>query len=381
MAEIYENELTDILLQEDGNTIKQVEEYLKKALTENNEEKIKELQMVSENFLSQTKELWDNIKKINMMENSYASMIAEASKAEDKDIIREYRKKDREQVKNTIITKANFETFYKEIISYQNKLRKIIYNNEDMEIKVAYAYFNGEFMEVKEIADPTKYLKMEYGSKGKGLVGKLDDTKIKNSITALNSKQDNTNLQQTYYQVHKRGEISRRRIKHKLLILWKLGRRWEGALVNGGFGDLAEVFLEYYYSGTIFNEGDIERNVRKFMVGGEKHDGGVLKVDSLSGMLKGDFTYGLGQQIAAKSLGASLEGYKDLYAFAEELKGINIETSQTKEEIEKIVKRISNKLVYTGKSRNKYVSNRALKTLGLGQELNKMKKEIRVELF
>lgn len=122
----------------------------------------------------------------------------------------------------------------------------------------------------------------------------------------------------------------------KELILWKPGAKWKRAFVVSE-GDIAEAYNGYAYALSYgglddeFFRGTIEDRINAFMTGGNYADGeiwsgisGVFGVDNQRGTYKGDFSDKENNiEYAAKTIGASFQGYSQDLKVAEKIKDLD----------------------------------------------------------
>jgi hypothetical protein len=231
-----------------------------------------------------------------------------------------------------------YEAFYRYLQAMQNFLgQKMIFVFVDN---------NGVLYEstIDEIIENKNSFVFGFSSKG-GFTARFntkEDEMKKKRVSDINSNTDLTTLKDIYKEILARAKISRTKLHlgDKPKIMWKADI-WRMMNV-ATMGDLAESYASYAYgltNGIIkeeFFDGMIEKKVETFMTGGvaskaakagERSEldvrgliSSVINVNNMKGTYAGDFSSGKGGvEYAAKSNGASSQGYIEDYKVAKRI--------------------------------------------------------------
>lgn len=231
-----------------------------------------------------------------------------------------------------------YEAFYRYLQAMQNFLgQKMIF---------VFADNDGVLYEatIDEIIENKNSFKFGFSSKG-GFTARFntDKDEMKKMRTSnVNSNVDLTTLKDIYKEILARVKISRTKLHlgNKPKVMWKTDI-WRMMNVTT-MGDLAESYSSYAYglaNGIIkedFFDGIMEKKVETFMTGGvaskaakagERSEldvrgliSSVINVNNMKGTYAGDFSSGKGGvEYAAKSNGASSQGYIEDYKVAKRI--------------------------------------------------------------
>ena len=178
--------------------------------------------------------------------------------------------------------------------------------------------FEEQYELTNENAD--KVFHMDVGSDGGGLAARyntsmsaLESMYKKTEYTTKGQNVNNNYLTEAYLKLLERAEATKSNNNSKIFIPYKNGQEKKIAQISAR-GDIAEAYLKLLLnsSNTDKKYSNIDDAILDILVNTEE-------VTNLSGMFKGDFEKKNGDQtteIAAKSLGASLMGYKQMVNFA-----------------------------------------------------------------
>lgn len=212
---------------------------------------------------------------------------------------------------------------FKLFISQFEKFQRVINSYFGIEVKTVFLYNDsntGEIGLYEVVGDIGELVDQSYSSSDYSMTARFKSN-IDFSSSVLKKMETSQLglevLDNTYKEVLRRADISKKYIKKKstIIILWNPDGVWRKMEVKGGYGDLSEGYLYFAFNKQkrdLFTK-ILEQDVGVFM------ENGVASVDQIAGWLKGDVAApDLGEitQIAAKTKGASLGGYKQLMNMA-----------------------------------------------------------------
>ena len=234
--------------------------------------------------------------------------------------------------------------------------------------------FEEQYELTNENAD--KIFHMDIGSDGGGLVARyntsmsaLESMYKKTEYTTNGNNENHNYLTQAYLKLLERAEATKSTNNSKIFIPYKNGNEKKVAQISAR-GDIAEAYLKLLLNNSNTNKqySNIDDAILDILVSTEE-------VTNLSGMFKGDFEKINGDQtteIAAKSLGASLMGYKQMVTFAKKtLSALGNDSAN-----QKINKAIQNKSSGGGKRNSLNVQINDAIEEAVRREIEKLLKEL-----
>ena len=261
--------------------------------------------------------------------------------------------------------------YQKEMLSAKNAIMQTVFA---INVVDKVFVFEEQYELTNENAD--KIFHMDIGSDGGGLVARyntsmsaLESMYKKTEYTTNGNNENHNYLTQAYLKLLERAEATKSTNNSKIFIPYKNGNEKKVAQISAR-GDIAEAYLKLLLNNSNTNKqySNIDDAILDILVSTEE-------VTNLSGMFKGDFEKINGDQtteIAAKSLGASLMGYKQMVTFAKKtLSALGNDSAN-----QKINKAIQNKSSGGGKRNSLNVQINDAIEEAVRREIEKLLKEL-----
>ena len=213
----------------------------------------------------------------------------------------------------------NFLYFNKLLVYFQGTMLKVL----GKKMKIAIVDDTGEIYEYEEevfLRNFKEFFNIDIASKTHNLQLRFKTAKINGQSQKILEEKHQENIQATYNEVQRRASVFKAQLTKnisKILILWKENSQWDGVWASS-MGDIHEAYLNFSYQKfKSFTSPPGHEDVKAFMCKG------VMKVDSTSGRLQGDFQEDDSNEVAAKSIGASLMGIRQFITMAKKIKDYN----------------------------------------------------------
>lgn len=325
--------------------IQHVDRYNKYLALENARQKLKRNQELQE--IQKIRDLADNEKLLSDKQVNRYTKISSNYSAYDKleqaknEILGDYKKNDiKESFTNLMICTQQYQKKIQKINGIS--MTTIFAINIDGEVIV---YEENSEIEQKNL---NQIFHMDKAADGGGLIARynttmnvLDDLNLYTSIFHSADQQNKDNYKRTLTEAYlillKRIQVTKIKKSNKIFIPYKDNNEEKVAQISAR-GDLAEAYLKLLLNSQSNSDISIDEAIKTLLMG-------ATKVTSLSGMFVGDFeiTNAKGEkiQVAAKSLNASLAGYKQIIQFAKQIVNLAASGKLTDKMVEELVKKKS----------------------------------------